>query len=222
MVDCSKIAKKISFLFALFTFFFFWETQLAILIGIEFLIPIILFTYCTIRHCKLMPKGVIGIALFSLSIDIGLTKYLLDSSRTFTNLPLVMILKNKVLQENWLVAIILIILALSLTFVLIKKSYHYAKAIYSKTNIEIISQMIDSLAFLYGCSVFVIHLSLANIIAGILFNIIQIDSTFFDVVKQLLPYVSINVFFFTVPLLIIALSCCIYVHNLKKRKIYLD
>lgn len=215
MVDCSKIAKKILFFLAVFTFFFFWETELAILIGIEFLIPIILFTYCTIRHCKLMPKVVIATSLFSLLIDIGLTKYLLDSSRTLTILPLVMFLKNKVLQENWLVAIILIILALSLTFVLIKKSYHYAKAIYSKTNIEIISQMIDSLAFLHGCSVFVIHLTIANIIAGILFNIIQTDSTFFDVVKQLLPYVSINVFFFTVPLLIIALSCCIYVHNLK-------
>ena len=43
--------------------------------------------------------------------------------------------------------------------------------------------MIDSLAFLYGCSVFVIHLTIANIIAGILFNIIQTDSIFFDVVK---------------------------------------
>ena len=128
-----------------------------------------------------------------------------------------MILKNKVLQENWLVAIILIILALSLTFVLIKKSYHYAKAIYSKTNIEIISQMIDSLAFLYGCSVFVIHLSLANIIAGILFNIIQADLSFFDVSKQVLPDVSINVLFFTVHLLIITLSCCIYVHHLKTK-----
>ena len=215
MVDCSKIAKKIPFFLAVFTFFFFWETELAILIGIEFLIPIILFTYCTIRHCKLMPKIVIATSLFSLSIDIGLTKYLLDSSRTLTNLPLVLVLKNKLICENWIAAMLLIIGALVLTCLLIKKIYHYAKAIYSKTNIEIISQVIDSLAFLYGCSVFVIHLTIANIIAGILFNIVQTDSIFFDVVKQLLPHVSINVFFFTVPLLIIALSCCIYVHNLK-------
>ena len=215
MVDCSKFAKKIPFFLAVFTFFFFWETELAILIGIEFLIPIILFTYCTIRHCKLMPKVVIATSLFSLSIDIGLTKYLLDSSRTLTILPLVMFLKNEVIHDNWIASISLIIGALALTKLLIKKSYHYAKEIYNKTNLEIISQMIDSLAFLYGCSVFVIHLTMANIIAGILFNIIQTDSTFFDVVKQLLPYVSINVFFFTVPLLIIALSCCIYVHNLK-------
>ena len=54
-----------------------------------------------------------------------------------------------------------------------------------------------------------------NIIAGILFNIIQTYSIFFDVVKQLLAYVSINVFFFITPLLSIALFCCIYVHNLK-------
>ncbi len=215
MVDCTKFAKKISFFFAVFTFFFFWETELAILIGIEFLIPIILFTYCTIRHCKLMPKVVIATSLFSLSVDIGLTKYLLDSSRTLTILPLVMFLKNEVIHDNWIASISLIIGALALTRLLIKKSYHYAKEIYNKTNLEIISQMIDSLAFLYGCSVFVIHLTIANIIAGILFNIIQTDSTFFDVVKQLLPYVSINVCFFTVPLLIIALSCCIYVHNLK-------
>ena len=215
MVDCSKFAKKIPFFLAVFTFFFFWETELAILIGIEFLIPIILFTYCTIRHCKLMPKVVIATSLFSLSIDIGLTKYLLDSSRTLTILPLVMFLKNEVIHDNWIASISLIIGALALTRLLIKKSYHYAKEIYNKTNLEIISQVIDSLAFLYGCSVFVIHLTIANIIAGILFNIVQTDSTFFDVVKQLLPYVSINVFFFTVPLLIIALSCCIYVHNLK-------
>ena len=215
MVDCSKFAKKIPFFLAVFTFFFFWETELAILIGIEFLIPIILFTYCTIRHCKLMPKVVIATSLFSLSIDIGLTKYLLDSSRTLTILPLVMFLKNEVIHDNWIASISLIIGALALTRLLIKKSYHYAKEIYNKTNLEIISQVIDSLAFLYGCSVFAVHLTIANIIAGILFNIIQTDSTFFDVVKQLLPYVSINVFFFTVPLLIIALSCCIYVHNLK-------
>lgn len=215
MVDCSKFAKKIPFFLAVFTFFFFWETELAILIGIEFLIPIILFTYCTIRHCKLMPKVVIATSLFSLSIDIGLTKYLLDSSRTLTILPLVMFLKNEVIHDNWIASISLIIGALALTRLLIKKSYHYAKEIYNKTNLEIISQVIDSLAFLYGCSIFVIHLTIANIIAGILFNIVQTDSTFFDVVKQLLPYVSINVFFFTVPLLIIALSCCIYVHNLK-------
>ncbi len=215
MVDCSKFAKKIPFFLAVFTFFFFWETELAILIGIEFLIPIILFTYCTIRHCKLMPKVVIATSLFSLSIDIGLTKYLLDSSRTLTILPLVMFLKNEVIHDNWIASISLIIGTLALTRLLIKKSYHYAKEIYNKTNLEIISQVIDSLAFLYGCSIFVIHLTIANIIAGILFNIVQTDSTFFDVVKQLLPYVSINVFFFTVPLLIIALSCCIYVHNLK-------
>ena len=215
MVDCSKFAKKIPFFLAVFTFFFFWETELAILIGIEFLIPIILFTYCTIRHCKLMSKVVIATSLFSLSIDIGLTKYLLDSSRTLTILPLVMFLKNEVIHDNWIASISLIIGALALTRLLIKKSYHYAKEIYNKTNLEIISQVIDSLAFLYGCSIFVIHLTIANIIAGILFNIVQTDSTFFDVVKQLLPYVSINVFFFTVPLLIIALSCCIYVHNLK-------
>lgn len=162
-----------------------------------------------------MPKVVIATSLFSLAVDIGLTKYLLDSSRTLTILPLVMFLKNEVIHDNWIASISLIIGALALTRLLIKKSYHYAKEIYNKTNLEIISQVTDSIAFLYGCSVFVIHLTIANIIAGILFNIIQTDSTFFDVVKQLLPYVSINVFFFTVPLLIIALSCCIYVHNLK-------
>lgn len=126
-----------------------------------------------------------------------------------------MFLKNEVIHDNWIASISLIIGALALTWLLIKKSYHYAKAIYNKTNIEIISQVIDSLAFLYGCSVFVIHLTIANIIAGILFNIIQTYSIFFDVVKQLLTYVSINVFFFITPLLSIALFCCIYVHNLK-------
>lgn len=215
MLNFGKLTKIISIYLTIFIYNFLLETELSILVDIEFIVLLFSFAYCLIISCKLMPKVVIATSLFSLAVDIGLTKYLLDSSRTLTNLPLVLVLKIKFICENWIAAMLLIIGALVLTWLLIKKSYHYANVTYNKTNIEIISQIIDSLAFLYGCSVFVIHLTIANIIAGILFNIIQTDSIFFDVVKQLLPYVSINVFFFTVPLLIIALSCCIYVHNLK-------
>ncbi len=215
MLNFGKLTKIISIYLTIFIYNFLLETELSILVDIEFIVLLFSFAYCLIISCKLMPKVVIATSLFSLAVDIGLTKYLLDSSRTLTILPLVMFLKNEIIHDNWIASISLIIGALALTRLLIKKSYHYAKEIYNKTNLEIISQVIDSLAFLYGCSVFVIHLTIANIIAGILFNFIQTDSTFFDVVKQLLPYVSINVFFFTVPLLIIALSCCIYVHNLK-------
>lgn len=218
MVDFFMLSRKLFIFLVVFVFFFFWETQLEILICIEFIVPITFFSYCIIKHSRLLPKVVIATSLFSIAVDIGLTKVFLSSSDTFINLPLVTFFTNQIVHKNWIIGVIYSICILVLDYSVIKKSYRYVSVIYRKSNIKIISQIVDSLSFLYAASVFVIYLSIANVIAGILFNILQTDLELFEIIKIVLPYISINIFLFTVPQIFIALNCDIYCYLIKPKE----
>lgn len=218
MADFFMLSRKLFMFLAVFVFLFLWETQLEILIFIEFIVPITFFSYCIIKHSRLLPKVVIATSLFSIAVDIGLTKVFLVSSDTFINLPFITFLTNQIVHKNWIIDVIYSICTLVLDYSVIKKSYRYVSVIYRKSNIKIISQIVDSLAFLYAASVFVIHLSIANVIAGIVFNILQTNLDLFETIKFVLSYVSINIFLFTVLQIITALNCDIYCFFMTSRE----
>ena len=218
MVDKLKFIKTIPIYFIIFIFLVFWELKLELLIVIEFIVPVILFIYCILKRSSLLPKVIIAITLFSMAVNIGLSKAFLNSSDTDKNLYIVNYLSNIPTLNNWIFSSISIILALLIDFWVLKKSYLYVYKNTKMSGIEILSQLDGSMAFLFKSSVFIIHVVIANFVFGVLFFIIRKDFSIIDTVKFVLPYVNINTILFVVPQIITATAGDIYTYFLKSKE----